>query len=102
MDMEARAHSEHPEALRLWLRLLTCAQIVEKKVRSQLREQFETTLPRFAAEESPDCRPFDGRGLEVTPPVREDNGANRDARSRKATGLLGRYPKEQPPGRPGG
>jgi DNA-binding MarR family transcriptional regulator len=47
MDMEARAHSEHPEALRLWLRLLTCAQIVEKQVRSRLREQFDTTLPRF-------------------------------------------------------
>src|SRR5690349_22343434 len=47
MDMEARAHSEHPEALRLWLRLLTCTQLVEKQVRTQLREQFDTTLPRF-------------------------------------------------------
>ena len=47
MDMEARAHSEHPEALRLWLRLLTCTQIVEKQVRSGLRERFDTTLPRF-------------------------------------------------------
>ncbi|HWP10799.1 MAG TPA: MarR family transcriptional regulator [Ramlibacter sp.] len=47
MDMEARARSEHPEALRLWLRLLTCTQIVEKRVRTQLRERFETTLPRF-------------------------------------------------------
>ena len=58
MDMEARAHSEHPEALRLWLRLLTCTQIVEKQVRSQLRERFETTLPRFdlmaQLERSPD------------------------------------------------
>ena len=47
MDMEARAHSEHPEALRLWLRLLTCTQIIEKQVRSGLRERFDTTLPRF-------------------------------------------------------
>ncbi len=47
MDMEARAHSEHPEALRLWLRLLTCTQLVEKQVRTQLRDQFDTTLPRF-------------------------------------------------------
>lgn len=47
MDMEARAHSEHPEALRLWLRMLTCTQLVEKEVRSRLREQFGTTLPRF-------------------------------------------------------
>ena len=47
MDMEARAHSEHPEALRLWLRLLTCTQLIETQVRSRLREQFDTTLPRF-------------------------------------------------------
>jgi DNA-binding MarR family transcriptional regulator len=47
MDMEARAHSEHPEALRLWLRLLTCTQLVEKEVRGRLRDRFETTLPRF-------------------------------------------------------
>ena len=58
MDMEARAHAEHPEALRLWLRLLTCTQIVEKQVRGQLRERFDTTLPRFdlmaQLERSPD------------------------------------------------
>ena len=47
MDMEARVHSEHPEALRLWLRLLTCTQLVEKDVRSRLRARFGTTLPRF-------------------------------------------------------
>lgn len=47
MDLEARAHSEHPEALRLWLRMLTCTQLVEKQVRTALREQFDTTLPRF-------------------------------------------------------
>ena len=47
MDLEARVHSEHPEALRLWLRLLTCTQLVEKGVRSRLRDRFATTLPRF-------------------------------------------------------
>ena len=47
MDLEARAHSEHPEALRLWLRLLTCTQLIEKQVRAGLREGFDTTLPRF-------------------------------------------------------
>lgn len=58
MDMEARAHSEHPQALRLWLRMLTCTQLVEKQLRSRLREQFSTTLPRFdlmaQLERSPD------------------------------------------------
>lgn len=47
MDLEARAHSEHPEALRLWLRMLTCTQLIERRVRSGLRTRFETTLPRF-------------------------------------------------------
>jgi DNA-binding MarR family transcriptional regulator len=47
MDLEARAHSNHPEALRLWLRMLTCTQLIEKQVRSGLREEFNTTLPRF-------------------------------------------------------
>lgn len=47
MDLEARAHAEHPEALRLWLRLLTCTQLIEKEVRNGLRAQFATTLPRF-------------------------------------------------------
>lgn len=47
MDQEERGHSEHPQALRLWLRMLTCTQLVEKQVRTQLREQFDITLPRF-------------------------------------------------------
>jgi DNA-binding MarR family transcriptional regulator len=47
MDLEARIHSEHPEELRLWLRLLTCTQLIESRVRANLRERFNTTLPRF-------------------------------------------------------
>jgi DNA-binding MarR family transcriptional regulator len=51
MDKEARldgaALAEHPQALRLWLRLLTCTQLVEKQIRGSLRTTFDTTLPRF-------------------------------------------------------
>lgn len=47
MDLEARAHAEHPEELRLWLRLLACTQLIERQIRADLRERFETTLPRF-------------------------------------------------------
>ncbi len=47
MDLEARARDDHHDALRLWLRLLTCTQLIEQQVRARLREQFETTLPRF-------------------------------------------------------
>jgi DNA-binding MarR family transcriptional regulator len=47
MDLEERAHSEHADALRLWLRMLTCTQLIEKQLRGQLKDSFATTLPRF-------------------------------------------------------
>jgi DNA-binding MarR family transcriptional regulator len=39
--------SGHPQELRLWLRLLTCTQLIETQVKNQLREHFSTTLSRF-------------------------------------------------------
>ena len=47
MDRETRATVDDHRALRLWLRLLTCSQLIERHVRSRLRERFGTTLPRF-------------------------------------------------------
>lgn len=38
---------DHKAELRLWLRLLTCATLVEDEVRSRLRQHFDVTLPRF-------------------------------------------------------
>jgi len=46
-DHESRAAAHHHDALRLWLRLLTCTAMIEAKVRAQLRRDFATTLPRF-------------------------------------------------------
>ena len=46
-DHEFRAHADQHASLRLWLRLLTCTQLIEKQVRHQLRTEFDTTLPRF-------------------------------------------------------
>ncbi|PWB17941.1 MarR family transcriptional regulator [Comamonas sp. JNW] len=40
------AHDEH-QAVRLWLRLMTCSTQIEQVIRSKLRTQFATTLPRF-------------------------------------------------------
>ena len=34
-------------ALRLWLRLLTCTNLVEAPLRTRLRQQFNGSLPRF-------------------------------------------------------
>ena len=46
-DRETIARSDDHRALRIWLRLLTCTQLIEQRVRSRLRERFATTLPRF-------------------------------------------------------
>ena len=35
------------EGLRLWLRIVSCTQVVEQEIRAMLREKFDTTLPRF-------------------------------------------------------
>ena len=40
------SHEDH-QAVRLWLRLLTCSTQIEQVIRTQLRNQFGTTLPRF-------------------------------------------------------
>ena len=50
LDSETKAaeHSEdHGDELRLWLRLLTCTNLIESEVRRRLRERFDVTLPRF-------------------------------------------------------
>jgi DNA-binding MarR family transcriptional regulator len=47
VDQESRAREGDHRALRLWLRLLSCTQHIERRVRARLRERFGTTLPRF-------------------------------------------------------
>lgn len=46
-DIESRAQAGDHMALRLWLRLLACTNLVEGPLRRQLREQFQGSLPRF-------------------------------------------------------
>lgn len=50
LDRETTASlrpGDHKAELRLWLRLLTCATLIENGVRRNLRENFDMTLPRF-------------------------------------------------------
>lgn len=47
LDLETRASDREHDALRLWLRLLTCANLIENDIRSRLRQDFDCTLPRF-------------------------------------------------------
>ncbi|MBV6305342.1 MarR family transcriptional regulator [Candidimonas humi] len=46
-DLESRTVPEDHHDLRLWLRLLTCCNLIEGEIRSRLRVEYETTLPRF-------------------------------------------------------
>lgn len=51
--MKAGIREKHDGALsstldlRVWLRLLTCTTIIEKRIRARFARQFDTTLPRF-------------------------------------------------------
>jgi len=46
-DLESRAHSDDHFDTRLWLRLMACTNLVEGEIRSRLRTEHTTTLPRF-------------------------------------------------------
>lgn len=46
-DLESRVIDEDHQALKLWLRLLTCTTRIEGVIRNRLRQDFATTLPRF-------------------------------------------------------
>ena len=47
LDLETRAGPSDHAALRVWLRLLATTNLIEKRVRRKLEDQFDTTLPRF-------------------------------------------------------
>lgn len=46
-DRETVLDHDDKIELRLWLRLLTCSALIEREVRTRLRERFDITLPRF-------------------------------------------------------
>jgi DNA-binding MarR family transcriptional regulator len=49
-DMEAIVHgapADHKAELRLWLRVLSCSNLISTEVRRRLRMEFGVTLPRF-------------------------------------------------------
>ena len=47
VDVETRLTDEHHQSLKLWLRMLSCATLIETEIRSRLRAEFGITLPRF-------------------------------------------------------
>ena len=46
-DRESAIAHRDKLMLKLWLRLLTCTNLIEGQVRNRLRGTFDTTLPRF-------------------------------------------------------
>ena len=46
-DFETALKTDDRLELRLWLRLLTCSNLIGGRVRRGLRDQFDITLPRF-------------------------------------------------------
>jgi len=46
-DRETRLVENDHHSIKLWLRLLTCSSLIESHLRTALREEFDTTLPRF-------------------------------------------------------
>ena len=46
-DFETAVTGDDRLELRVWLRLLTCCNLIERGVRRNLRDTFDTTLPRF-------------------------------------------------------
>lgn len=47
LDQESRLQEDDHHSIKLWLRLLTCSSMIERRLRNSLRERFDTTLPRF-------------------------------------------------------
>jgi DNA-binding MarR family transcriptional regulator len=46
-DLETRLTEDHHDSLRLWLRLLSCSNLIQLRVRKAMAARFNTTLPRF-------------------------------------------------------
>ncbi len=46
-DRESALASDTKLELKVWLRLLTCTTLIEREVRQNLRERFDTTIARF-------------------------------------------------------
>ena len=81
-------------ALRLWLRLLTCSHIIEQTIAQRLRDEFNSTLPRFDMLSALDRAGDDGLTLgEVSRMLMVSNGNVTGLAQRlKADGLIEHLP----------
>ena len=61
-------------SLRLWLRLLSCSTVVEKRIRALLEEEFDSTLPRFELLAALERHPEGLRMTELSSSMMVSNG----------------------------
>jgi DNA-binding MarR family transcriptional regulator len=81
-------------SLRLWLRLLTCSTAIEQRVSQRLRDEFDSTLPRFDMLSALDRAGADGLTMgEVSRMLMVSNGNVTGLAARlKADGMIERLP----------
>ncbi|MCG8359202.1 MAG: MarR family transcriptional regulator [Kiloniellales bacterium] len=79
--------SDDKGRLRLWLRLLACGQAIEKVIRSRLRDEHGTTLPRFDVMAALDRHPEGLTMGEISRRLRVSNG--------NVTGVVDRLVREE-------
>jgi DNA-binding MarR family transcriptional regulator len=91
IDTESRATRDDHLSVRVWLRLLACTNLVEGRVASGLRDDFETTLPRFDFLSQLERNPAGLRMTEVSKRMMVTNGnITRIADQLLAEGLITR------------
>lgn len=49
IDRESPASTDAALEIRVWLRMLTCTTMIERRLRNQLKSRFDVTMPRFDA-----------------------------------------------------
>ena len=76
-DVETLVRNEpkgHRHQLRLWLRLLSCTNLITAEIRQRLRSEFEFTLPRFDLMAQLDREPSGLRLSELSKRMMVTNG----------------------------
>lgn len=93
LDHETRARRDDHQALRLWLRILSCSNLIEQHVRQGLRKEFDTTLPRFDFMAQLDRNPVGLKMGEISERMMVTGGnVTGIADELEAAGLVARHP----------
>src|SRR5438046_10272164 len=82
-DPESRPHDAHHDALRLWLRLFTCTQLIDRAIRARFRCHFNMALPRFDPIAQLERNPERVKMVELTKRVPDPGGNLPDHRARR-------------------